>query len=70
MNSICNSKKLKNNFNEKLVNEVVNSVEKHNVILCKFDQIYLKIRQEILIVTMEQHQKYFPLFDNNNKLTT
>ena len=69
MNSICNAKKLKNNFNEKLINEVVNLVEKPNVILCKFDQIYLKIPQEILIVTMQQHQKYFPLFDHNNKLT-
>jgi len=69
MNSICNSRKLKNNFNEKLVDEVVNLVEKPNVILCKFDQIYLKIPQEILIVTMQQHQKYFPIFDQNNKLT-
>ena len=60
---------LKNNFNEKLIEEVVNLVEKPNVILGKFDEIYLKIPQEILIVTMQQHQKYFPLFDNNNKLT-
>jgi len=69
MNNICNSKKLKNNFSQKLVEEVVNLVEKPNVILGKFDEIYLKIPQEILIVTMQQHQKYFPLFDNNNKLT-
>jgi len=69
MNSICNSKNLKNNFNEKLVEEVVNLVEKPNIILCKFDEDYLKIPQEILIVTMQQHQKYFPLFDNDNKLT-
>ena len=69
MNNICNAKKLKNNFNEKLIDEVVNLVEKPNVILCKFDQIYLKIPQEILIVTMQQHQKYFPTFDHNNNLT-
>jgi len=69
MNSICNSKNLKNDFNEKLIDEVVNLVEKPNVILCKFEEIYLKIPQEILIVTMQQHQKYFPLFDKNNKLT-
>ena len=48
----------------------MNLVEKPNVILCKFNEIYLKIPQEILIVTMQQHQKYFPLFDaNNTKLT-
>ena len=69
MNSICNAKKLRNRFNEKLIEEVVNLVEKPNVILCKFDEIYLKIPQEILIVTMQQHQKYFPLFDDSNKLT-
>ena len=69
MNNICNSKNLKNYFNEKLVEEVVNLVEKPNVIIGKFDEIYLKIPQEILIITMQQHQKYFPLFNNNNKLT-
>jgi len=69
MNRICNTRKLKSHFNEKLIEEVVNLVEKPNVILCKFDQIYLKIPQEILIVTMQQHQKYFPIFDQNNNLT-
>ncbi len=69
MNSICNSRKLKNDFNKKLLEEVINLVEKPNVILCKFSEVYLKIPEEILIVTMQQHQKYFPLFDSNNKLT-
>ena len=69
MSSITNTRELKNNFNLKLVDEVVNLVEKPNVILCSFAEIYLKIPQEILIVTMQKNQKYFPLFDNNNKLT-
>jgi len=69
INNVCNLRKLKNNFNEKLIEEVVNLVEKPNVILCKFDETYLKVPNEILIVTMQQHQKYFPLFDENNKLT-
>ena len=69
MNKICNNKKLKKDFNEKLVNEVVNLVERPNIIMGKFDPIYLKIPQEILIVTMQQHQKYFPLFENDGKLT-
>jgi len=69
MKSFCNSRKLQSTFDEKLIDEVVNLVEKPNVISCKFDEIYLKIPQEILIITMQQHQKYFPIFDNNNKLT-
>ena len=69
MNSICNNRKLKNHFDERLIEEVINLVEKPNVILCKFDETYLKVPEEILIVTMQQHQKYFPLFDKRNKLT-
>ena len=69
MHNVCIARKLKNNFSEKLIEEVVNLVEKPNVILGTFDEIYLKIPQEILIVTMQHHQKYFPLFDYNNKLT-
>lgn len=66
---ICDSRELKKNFDEKLIEEVVNLVEKPNVIIGKFNEIYLKVPQEILIITMQQHQKYFPLFDNNSKLT-
>tara|TARA_Y100000590_G_scaffold22089_1_gene25494 strand:- start:6881 stop:8971 length:2091 start_codon:yes stop_codon:yes gene_type:complete len=69
MNNICNTKKLKNSFDEKLIEEVVNLVENPNVILCKFDEVYLKIPKEILIVTMKQHQKYFPIFDTGENLT-
>ena len=69
MNYICDTRKLKNYFNEKLLEEVVNIVEKPNVILGKFDEVYLKIPQEILIITMEKNQRYFPLFNNNGQLT-
>jgi len=69
MNNICKARNLKPSFNEKLIEEVVNLVEKPNVIIGKFDETYLNIPQEILIVTMQQHQKYFPLITINNKLT-
>ena len=69
MNSICNAKELKTNFNSALLEEVTNLVENPNVILGKFDPVYLKIPQEILIITMQQHQRYFPLFENNAKIT-
>ena len=69
IDNFCKSKKLKNKFNEKLIEEVVNLVEKPCVIMCKFDSMYLKIPEEILIITMQHHQKYFPLFDGKGKLT-
>ena len=43
---------------ERNISKVVNLVEKPNVIIGKFDVAYLKIPQEILIITMQQHQKY------------
>ena len=66
---ICKTKNLKSNFSEKLLDDVVNLVEKPNIILGEFDEVYLKIPQEILIITMQQHQKFFPLFDEDGKLT-
>ena len=49
--------------------EVVNIVENPNVLLISFDKEYLKIPNEIIISTLEKHQRYFPLFNNRNKLT-
>jgi len=69
MDRICDGKKLIKFFNNKLLEEVVNLVEKPNVIIGKFDSVYLRIPQEILIITMQKHQKYFPLFDDKKKLT-
>ena len=52
-----------------LLNEVSNIVEKPNIIKCKFDKKFLEIPEDILITTMQVHQKYFPTFDNKKKLT-
>ncbi|MDA7756206.1 glycine--tRNA ligase subunit beta, partial [Candidatus Pelagibacter sp.] len=63
----------KNNFivetNNKLLNEVTDIVEQPNIIVCKFDQKFLNIPKEILIITMQYHQKYFPTFDKKGKIT-
>ncbi|WP_415323664.1 glycine--tRNA ligase subunit beta [Candidatus Pelagibacter sp. Uisw_127] len=63
----------KNNFiiepNNKLLNEVTDIVEQPNVLVCKFDQKFLNIPKEILIITMQHHQKYFPTFDKKDKIT-
>jgi glycyl-tRNA synthetase beta chain len=64
---------IKNNFivepNNKLLDEVTDIVDQPNVIVCKFDQKFLNIPKEILIITMQYHQKYFPTFDKKGKIT-
>ena len=63
----------KNNFivesNNKLLDEVTDIVEQPNVLVCKFDQKFLNIPKEILIITMQYHQKYFPTFNKKGKIT-
>ena len=55
--------------NYKLLDEVTALVEKPNILLCKFDKKFLDIPKEILIITMQYHQKYFPTFDKKGKIT-
>jgi glycyl-tRNA synthetase beta chain len=55
--------------NDKLLNEVTGLVEQPNVLLCKFDEKFLNIPKEILIITMQYHQKYFPTFNQNGNIT-
>ena len=66
---ILDKKRLKINDNPKLIDEVVNLVESPNVLLCSFDKKFLSIPKEILTLTMEIHQKYFPTFNDKNEIT-
>ena len=54
---------------EALLDEVTALVERPNVLLGQFEEIYLEVPQECLILTMKANQKYFPLLDKNGKLT-
>jgi glycyl-tRNA synthetase beta chain len=69
INSISKSKDYKEKLNLKLLEEVVNIVENPNVLLVNFNKEYLKIPQEIIISTLEKHQRYFPIFDSRGRLT-
>ena len=66
---ICENKNFVENFNLKLLEEVINIVEDPNILLIDFDKKYLEIPSEIIISTLQVHQKYFPLFDNKDRLT-
>jgi len=67
--NICKSKNYKENFNNQLLEEVTNIVEDPNVLLVNFDSKYLEIPSEIIISTLQSHQRYFPLFDHRDRLT-
>ncbi|MDC1092624.1 glycine--tRNA ligase subunit beta [Pelagibacteraceae bacterium] len=67
--STSKSKDYKETLNLKLLEEVVNIVEDPNVLLVNFNKEYLKIPQEIIISTLEKHQRYFPIFDSKGRLT-
>ncbi len=56
-------------FKENLLDEINNIVEKPKIILCEFDKKFLNIPKEILIITMQNHQKYIPTFDKKKILT-
>jgi len=55
--------------NPKLLEEVVDLIDQPNVLVCQFDKKFLKIPKEILIITMQYHQKYFPTFDKKGNIT-
>ncbi len=55
--------------NPKLLQEVVDLTDQPNVIVCEFDKKFLNIPKEILILTMQYHQKYFPTFDKKGNIT-
>ncbi|MDX1915244.1 MAG: glycine--tRNA ligase subunit beta [Methylophilus sp.] len=52
-----------------LLDEVTALVELPNVLLGQFEEDFLAVPQECLILTMKANQKYFPLLDANGKLT-
>ncbi len=54
---------------EALLDEVTALVERPNVLTCQFEQEFLDVPQECLILTMKANQKYFPLLDAAGRLT-
>lgn len=52
-----------------LLDEVTALVERPNVLVGHFEQRFLEVPQECLILTMKANQKYFPLLDADGKLT-
>ena len=53
---------------DKVLSEVVNLVEWPQLTYAPFSEEFLKVPKEVLISEMVEHQKYFPLADDNGKL--
>jgi glycyl-tRNA synthetase beta chain len=52
-----------------LLDEVTALVERPNVLVGRFEETFLDVPQECLILTMKANQKYFPLLDPAGRLT-
>ncbi len=56
-------------MDEALLDEVTALVERPQVLTCSFEEQFLDVPQECLILTMKANQKYFPLLNTHGKLT-
>lgn len=55
-------------IDEELLNEVTNLVEYPYPIVGTFNSDFLEVPQDVLIISMQVHQRYFPILDLNGKL--
>lgn len=53
---------------DSLLDEVTAIVEMPVAVVGNFDEDFLQVPPEALISSMQKHQKYFPIFDENNNL--
>ncbi|NUZ06501.1 glycine--tRNA ligase subunit beta [Piscinibacter koreensis] len=52
-----------------LLDEVTGLVERPHVLVCRFEDDFLAVPPECLVLTMKANQKYFPLLDADGRLT-
>lgn len=55
-------------LDEALLDEVTQLVEWPTALVGRFDRSYLEVPSEILITTMKEHQRYFPVADRRGEL--
>lgn len=68
INQLSQENNLKVSVDEGLLNEVCALVEAPKTFIGHFDKKFLNLPSEVLILAMESHQKYFPVFSNKGKL--
>lgn len=62
------SENIKIKVDEDLLNEINYLVEYPTVFMGAFDKDFLDIPDEVLVTSMKEHQRYFPVFDQENNL--
>ncbi len=60
---------LTSELNPKTFTEVINLSEYPTVLVAKFDELFLQVPEEIIVDSMLTNQRYFPLYDDNHKLS-
>ncbi len=55
-------------IDENLLDEVTALIELPIAVSGSFDEEFLQVPEECLVTSMQDHQKYFPVIDSNNKL--
>ena len=64
----CNSQGEYGHIEEELLDEVTNLVEYPYPIVGGFNEEFLEVPQEVLIITMQVHQRYFPILNKEGQL--
>lgn len=54
---------------EALLDEIANIVEFPVPVLCSFSEEYLKVPDDVTVTVMKSHQRYFPVYKKDGKLT-
>ncbi len=65
---IENNSGLKIELDEDLLNEVIAITESPSALLGGFEEEFLAVAPEVIITSMKENQRYFPLHDTNGKL--
>ena len=65
---VCSLKNFFPLIKANLLDETTGSIDFPHCLLCDFDQDFLKLPKELLIINIEKYQKSFPVVDENGKL--
>ena len=68
INARCVKNGEKVHIEDWLLDEVTNLVEYPYPLVGSFNTEFLEVPQEVLIISMQVHQRYFPILDENGKL--